>query len=164
MHEQNIRVILWVTSMVNNDSSNYEEFIAKKYYVADSVLGHVDLKWWHGEISVAVPHETWKSDCSWDKGWGSLLDYTNPEAVAWWHAQMDPILALGIDGWKTDGTDPYILEYIQPLGYGGKIDYRQYADMYYGDFFNYTRQKNGDDRLIMSRPVDGEDPVRLGFL
>lgn len=28
------------------------------------------------------------------------------------------------------------------------------AYRYYGDFFNYTRQKRGEHALIMSRPVD----------
>jgi alpha-glucosidase (family GH31 glycosyl hydrolase) len=33
------------------------------------------------------------------------------------------------------------------------MTYRQYADFYYGDFYNYTLTKNPDG-LIMSRPVD----------
>ena len=80
------------------------------------------------------------------------------------------------DGWKVDGTDPFIIEYIVPHGYdGGVITYRDYADAYYrkciclgdgfvrsvpstrrfsGDFFNYTRSRNGPHCLIWSRPVD----------
>ncbi len=50
----------------------------------------------------------------WWHGPGVLLDYTNPQAVQWWHKQMAPILALGLDGWKVDGTDPYIMELIEP--------------------------------------------------
>ena len=65
------------------------------------------------------------------------------------------VLHLGIDGWKCDGTDPYILECIIPQGHNGTISYREYADSYYGDFFDYTRSVVGDEALIMSRPVDG---------
>ena len=64
-------------------------------------------------------------------------------------------LSLGIDGWKCDGTDPYILELVTPIGKQGLVTYRDYADAYYGDFFYYTREKLGEDRLIMSRPTDG---------
>lgn len=100
---------------------------------------------------------------------------------------MDAVLALDIDGWKCDGTDPFMLEYVEAhgacalllcvsvvkprpalniacflSGYQGKVvSYRDYADAYYGDFNNYTRQKLGDDRLIMSRPVDGDPPVSI---
>lgn len=42
------------------------------------------IKWWHGR--------------------GSFIDYTNPNAVSWWHKQMDLALDIGIDGWKCDGT------------------------------------------------------------
>jgi hypothetical protein len=46
------------------------------------------------------------------------------------------------------------------LGYNDqKITYRDYANMYYRDFFSHTREKrstssDGDAGLIMSRPVD----------
>ena len=116
------------------------------------------IKWWHGS--------------------GSLLDYSNPAAVDWWHKQLDKVvyvsvmscdydkltviggvqiqvLELGIDGWKCDGTDPYIIELVAPRGSKGFLTYREYADAYYGDFFNYTRAKVGNGSLIMSRPVDG---------
>ena len=57
------------------------------------------MKWWHGD--------------------GSLLDYSNPDAVSWWHRQLDNVLDLGVDGFKCDGTDPYILELIRPMGQKG---------------------------------------------
>lgn len=53
-----------------------------------------------------------------------MIDYTNPAALQWWHKQMDNVLDLGIDGWKCDGTDPYILEFIEPLGYNGTITWQ----------------------------------------
>ena len=64
-------------------------------------------------------------------------------------------LKYGIDGWKCDGTDPYILELIIPEGDSGVVTRKEYSDAYYGDFYDYTRAKNGNNTLIMSRPVDG---------
>ena len=93
-------------------------------------------------------------------GSGGLLDYSNPDAVSWWHKMMDNILDLGADGFKCDGTDPYVLEYSitgGALGYNDqKISYKDYADMYYRDFLLHTRERRGggDAGLIMSRPVD----------
>jgi len=127
-------VILWATSMVDTDSSNFEELKAGGYYVKNALNGTSLLKWWHGE--------------------GLLLDYSNPDAKAWWEKQLDNILQLGVDGWKVDGTDPFIMEYLVPHGYSGVLTYRDYADAYYGHFFDYTRQQNGEHCLIMSRPVD----------
>jgi alpha-glucosidase (family GH31 glycosyl hydrolase) len=97
------------------------------------------VRWWHGH--------------------GSFLDYTFPEAVEWWNAQLDiPLVTTGVDGFKCDGTDPYLLELDVfdggARGHDGKlIHYRDYADRYYGGFFNHSRTRN-PDALIMARPVD----------
>jgi alpha-glucosidase (family GH31 glycosyl hydrolase) len=79
------------TSMVNTENPDYQMCVDNKYLVRDSRGLVRPLQWWHG--------------------YGGLLDYSNPEAVSWWHAQMDKVLDAGVDGFKTDGTDPYIAEY-----------------------------------------------------
>lgn len=134
MHGKGARIILWATSMVDVDSPNYAEAKARGYFVETPFGTSPPLKWWHGR--------------------GGLVDYSNHDAVAWWHGQMDQVLDLGIDGFKCDGTDPYLALYALPRGRGGPLSYRAYADAYYGDFFDYTRARLGEDRLIMSRPVD----------
>jgi alpha-glucosidase (family GH31 glycosyl hydrolase) len=123
-HDAGVRVILWVTSVIDTDSSNYQYGLDNNYYLNTSRLGgHVGtIDWWHGT--------------------GSFIDYTNPDALQWWHDQMDYVLDIGIDGWKTDGTDPYTFELYPIQAYSGQITERDYAFSYYGDFFNYTRTKN----------------------
>lgn len=129
--------------MVNVDNPDYEMCLKNGYLLKDSFGVVRPLKWWHG--------------------YGALLDYSNPDAVSWWHSQMDQVLDVGVDGFKCDGTDPYVLEYSilgGAYGYNNTlITYRDYADMYYRDFLYYTREKrssiaNGDAGLIMSRPID----------
>ncbi|KAF0977341.1 hypothetical protein FDP41_003333 [Naegleria fowleri] len=86
---------------------------------------------------------------------------TNPDAVQWWHSQMNNVLVLnqtdpkeGIDGWKCDGSDPYFYELIYAYGKKGHISEKDYSYMYYHDFLNYTRQVRGQDSLIVNIPVD----------
>ena len=77
---------------------------------------------------------------------------------------LDDVLDSGVRGFKCDGTDPYILEYVHPKTSSGEdIDYREYADLYYSDFKDYTAEKNGDS-LIWSRPVDCFDSADAGCL
>jgi alpha-glucosidase (family GH31 glycosyl hydrolase) len=137
LHKRDIRVICWATSMIDSDSSNYKEAYDKGYFLDDGV----QAKWWHG--------------------WGSFLDYTNPAALDWWHAQLDYVLDIGLDGFKCDGTDAILFE----LGgvawsHKGLITEREYADMYYRDFFYHSRSKN-PDALIMARPVDSYAPLDI---
>lgn len=59
------------------------------------------MKWWHG--------------------YGAFIDYDNPEGMKWWHEAMDKVIRMGIDGWKTDGTDPYIFEL--GIAWGHKVHF-----------------------------------------
>ena len=103
-HSMNIRVIYWITSMVDTDSPNYQYGYDNGYYIKNPFGKPGQMNWWHGL--------------------GSLIDYTNPAALEWWHSQMDIMIDMGIDGWKCDGTDPYILELVEPQSYAGPITYR----------------------------------------
>ena len=133
-HELGVRVLVWATSVVDLDSPNHQEGVDKGYFLNNGT----PLKWWHG--------------------WGSFIDYTNPDALAWWHRQMDvPLVDTKIDGFKCDGTDPYVFEFDVLEGgiqaKSGRISQREYADAYYRDFLHYSRSKN-PEALIWARPVN----------
>eukprot|EP01031_Cornospumella_fuschlensis_P041570 gene41570-50731_t len=110
LHAENIKVILWATSMVNVENPDYDFCVQNKYLLRDSRGVVRPIGWWHGS--------------------GGLLDYSNPDAVAWWHSKMDQVLDVHVDGFKCDGTDPYVLEYTLTggaLGYQDQvISYRDY--------------------------------------
>jgi len=138
-HERGVRVFVWTTSMINIgnavEKALHDEGSSKGYFMtAGQGMSPAIIDWW--------------------KGPGSFIDYFNPDAVAWWHSLMDKTLALGIDGWKVDFTDndvflapysPYLKRNVQRL---------EYSHAYYRDFFTYTREKLGRDRVITARPVD----------
>jgi len=145
IHSKGLRVIMWATSFINNDNPDFQMAVDKKFLVRNKDGEVKLLKWWKGE--------------------GGLLDYSSPAAVEWFHGLMDNVLVLpngdGVDGFKCDSSDPYIMEYMygpdaKALGYNDVPyeSYHQYADYYYGDFFNHTRARRGEAGLIMSRPVD----------
>ncbi len=136
MHAADVRVFLWITPAINTDVEPlYGEAADAGYFMLAEEGGEpAVVEWWKGE--------------------GSLIDYFNPEAVAWWHGLMDPVLDMGIDGWKTDGLDfAAILADYSP-GAGREVERLEYSHAYYRDFFDYTRQRLGDDRLITARPND----------
>ena len=137
VHGRGVRMTLWMTSMVDTDSPNYADALSRGFFVRDASGAQAgNISWWHGR--------------------GGLLDYSQPAARAWWEAQMDAVLKLpggGVDGFKCDGTDPYVIELLEPRGLDGPLTYAQYADYYYGHTFNYTRSITSDG-AIWSRPVD----------
>jgi len=140
-HEKGIRTILWTTSMINVESDNYQYAKERGYLLSNGKT----VNWWLGD--------------------GAFLDYTNPEAVGWWHTQLDVALDTGIDGWKVDGTDPYIMLLLPAFGKGGLVSWPQYKKLSYEDFFHYTRAHNnrGKDGVISARPVD-DLLLKVGFV
>ncbi|CAF4404291.1 unnamed protein product, partial [Rotaria sordida] len=50
-----------------------------------------------------------------------------------------------------DGTDPYIIEVLDP-----RVTWERYRTAYYNDTFQILRRLIGPDALIMPRPVDSD--------
>ena len=135
LHSKDVKVFLWITPALNVGAPNYDELVEKGWFMQSSeTSGPSTVDWW--------------------KGTGALIDYWNPEALTWWHGQMDKTLAYGIDGWKCDGLDfsasfvPY-----SPAA-GRKVSRIEYSHAYYRDFHDYTREQLGDERVNTVRPID----------
>ena len=132
-----LRVMIWATSVINEEASNFREAKDKGYFLSNGKT----VKWWGGK--------------------GAFIDYDNPEAVKWWHGQMDQILDMDIDGWKIDASDMYMITLLPAWGKGGLVGWNKYKKQTYGDFYHYTREKLGNDRLISARPA--EDFLDIGL-
>jgi len=137
MHAKGVRVFVWTVPAINVDVQPlYDEAAEAGYFmkVNADAEGPGVIDWW--------------------KGQGSLIDYWNPEAVAWWHELLDKTLATDIDGWKCDGLDYNAIRIPYSPGAGRTIDRLEYSHAYYRDFHDYTREQLGKDRLNTLRPID----------
>jgi len=123
LRRNRVHVVLWVTSVINLDDPDYQYCLDQGYFVK----GMEELTWW--------------------KGPGGWIDYDNPEAVAFWHNRIDRAIEMGVDAWKCDGTEPWVLLKGYPA-------FRRYADNYYSDFYHYTRRQTGEKSLVMARPTE----------
>lgn len=135
------RVVLWMTSLVNRlnrdtalkESTDFFEHARDRGWLTG---GGREMRWW--------------------KGSGGFLDYTHPEAVAWWHSLQQPVLEWGIDGWKLDGTDtlflgPGFLPWQST--HAGRTTTRAYMDLYAREEYQHGLTRN-PEFIVLTRAVD----------
>jgi alpha-glucosidase (family GH31 glycosyl hydrolase) len=144
LQDQGYRVVLWMTCMVDSYSKDTQitsspEFFDEarsKHYLA----GNGDqIKWW--------------------KGKGGFIDYSNPEAMKWWHGLQKQVFDWGIDGWKLDGCDTFFSGKLWKLpvpfnrAHSGWMTTRQYMDHYARDEYQFGKTQN-PEFVIMARALD----------
>lgn len=153
MHSRDVRVVMWVTQMVNRRSfdaepggesyagpaPNFAEGCACGFFVQDCKV----YDWW--------------------KGAGAGVDFFDPGARAWWHHQQDPLLDMGIDGWKLDFGESYMEEDDPLLTEAGLVPHQDYSEAYYRDYLAYGRARRGREFVTMVRPWDVSYDRRARF-
>lgn len=143
MHDKGVRVVLWTTAMVNSFSYDLETGGDKYEGPAPKLQEGNDCGFFVNE----------GEEYQWWKGKGSGVDFFNPAAAAWWHAQQETVLSAGIDGWKLDFGEDYIpTDPVQTAM--GPVSHQQYSEAYYHDFLAYGVQRRGKDFLTMVRAWD----------
>ena len=88
LHRRGIRVLTFYTGAINRKSNDTEK---QKCDFYDFVASH------HYAINDG-------RESSWWKGPALHLDFTNPEAVAWWQEQLIALHKMGVDGAKIDAA------------------------------------------------------------
>lgn len=82
LHERGVKVCVWINAYIAQDSEVFDE-AAEKGYLIQRLDGSV-----------------WQSDI-WQAGMG-IVDFTDPDARTWYQAQLETLLDLGVDTFKTD--------------------------------------------------------------
>ncbi|HXB62312.1 MAG TPA: TIM-barrel domain-containing protein [Acidobacteriaceae bacterium] len=103
IHGEGFKLVLWQTPWINSKTDlpkeagfadkidqtapaeNYVEAATKGYFVKMSDGSPYVGRWW--------------------MGMGSLIDFTNPDAKAWWQDQLRQVIRMGADGFKDDDAE-----------------------------------------------------------
>ncbi len=86
LHKMGFKVMLWTSPIVSGAGNRFKELRRMGYFLKDK----------DGEVAIR----------RWWSGFSPMIDFTNPDAVKWMHAQLDNLVErYGIDGYKFDAGD-----------------------------------------------------------
>jgi alpha-D-xyloside xylohydrolase len=143
MHGKNVKVVVWLTSLVNDASIDLEPG-------GDTYDGpSPNFAEGKGCGFFVDGGETY----SWWKGTGAGVDFFSPGARTWWNRQQIDLLKL-VDGYKLDFGEMYIGQVPMDTA-AGKKSLDDYSQAYYREMLAFgVAQKGAGNFLTMVRPWD----------
>jgi alpha-glucosidase (family GH31 glycosyl hydrolase) len=145
LHDDNKRIVLWTTQMVNESSLDLEPGGDQYEGYSPNLGAGLDGGFFVNDGAVDF----------WWKGFGAAVDFFNDDAVRWWRGEQTPLLQMGINGWKLDFGEQYIRNPIVTAQ--GVKSLQEYSEAYYQDGLSHgqaTHPGGVEEFIIMTRPYD----------
>lgn len=135
---------LWLTPFINQTnvvdmkgidagpSSNFQEAAEKGYLVKRADGTPLIVAWW--------------------KGTGGLVDFTNPQATAWWHGQLAQTLKWGVAALKCDDGESNFVEESRFFDGSRAAEMKgRYAQLYLKASHDFLEQHRPSDHTLIAR-------------
>ena len=144
--EKGIKVCVWINSYIAQDSVLFDEGMERGYF----------LKRLNGDV--------WQWDM-WQPGL-AIVDFTNPEAKKWYQEQLEQLLDMGVDCFKTDFGERIPTDVVYYNGADTKKMHNFYTYLYNQAVYEVLEQKKGKEEAVLfarSTTVGGQKfPVHWG--
>ncbi|MBT2440501.1 alpha-xylosidase [Streptomyces sp. ISL-36] len=146
LKERGLRVSMWINPYIAQKSTLFAEGMAGGYLVKRP----------NGDI--------WQWDL-WQPGM-ALVDFTNPEARAWFQERLKPLLAQGVDCFKTDFGERVPTDVVWHDGSDPERMHNYYTHLYNQAVFELLEKERGTGEAVLfarSATAGGQQfPVHWG--
>ena len=146
LHGRGLKVCAWINPYIGQASSLFAVGRDKGYF----------LKRANGDV--------WQWDM-WQPGM-AIVDFTNPEAVAWYKGLLSNLLKQGVDALKTDFGERIPTDVVYHDGSDPVLMHNMYAQIYNQAVFELLEEKRGVGEAVLfarSATVGGQKlPVHWG--
>ena len=142
---EGLRISLWINPYIGQASPLFEEAKAAGYFIkrADGSVWQWDL---------------------WQAG-NAIVDFTNPAARDWFKGKLRPLLAMGVDCFKTDFGERIPLDGVYFDGSDPEQMHNLYTQLYNETVYEVLNEHSAADAIVFARSatVGGQKmPVHWG--
>ncbi|MFE9907199.1 alpha-xylosidase [Streptomyces clavifer] len=141
-----LRICVWINPYIGQKSALYAEGAEKGYFVRTP----------DGDI--------WQWD-KWQAGM-ALVDFTDPEATAWFQGKLKGLLDQGVDGFKTDFGERIPTDVVWHDGSDAERMHNYYTHLYNKAVFEVLEEERGQGEAVLfarSATAGGQQyPVHWG--
>jgi alpha-D-xyloside xylohydrolase len=146
LHGKDLRVCVWINPYIGQRSKLFEEAKQAGYLVKRA----------DGDV--------WQWDL-WQAGMG-LVDFTNPEATAWFQAELRVLVEQGVDAFKTDFGERIPTDVVWHDGSDPERMHNYYTQLYNQAVFEVLKEARGEGEAVLfarSATTGGQQlPVHWG--
>ena len=148
---EGLRISLWINPYIGQASPLFDEAKALGYLLR------------RNDGPGGTAGSVWQWDL-WQAG-NAIVDFTNPDARAWYQSKLRPLLEMGVDCFKTDFGERIPLDVVYHDGSNPEQMHNLYTQLYNETVWQLLREQRGDDAIVFARSatVGGQTmPVHWG--
>ena len=146
LKEKGLKICVWINSYIGQESELFAEGVEKGYFIHRP----------NGDV--------WQWDM-WQPGM-AIVDFTNPEAKAWYASKLEALLDMGVDCFKTDFGERIPTDVVYYDGSDPVKMHNYYTYLYNKTVYEVLEKKKGKEEAILfarSATVGGQKfPVHWG--
>ncbi len=146
LKERGLRTCVWINPYIAQRSAMFTEGLARGYLVTRA----------NGDV--------WQWD-RWQAGM-ALVDFTNPDAAAWYAGKLKALLEMGVDAFKSDFGERIPTDVVWHDGSDPERMHNYYTHLYNKVVFDVVREHRGEGEAVLyarSATVGGQQfPVHWG--
>lgn len=129
LKEKGLKICVWINPYIGQKSPLFDEGLAHGYF----------LKRANGDV--------WQWD-KWQAGM-AIVDFTNPEAVAWYTSKLKALLDMGVDCFKTDFGERIPTDAVYFDGSDPEKMHNYYAYLYNEVVFDLLKEVRGEGEAVL---------------
>lgn len=129
IHEKGLKVCLWINPYIGQKAKVFQECKEKGYFIKRE----------DGEV--------WQWDM-WQASQG-IIDFTNPDARAWYKEQLRGLIRIGVDSFKTDFGERIPTDAVYYDGSDPNKMHNYYAYLYNETVFELLEEMKGEGEAVV---------------